>query len=214
MSARAGVGIFEQLRVTNSSMVELLKRLDEWIRPRVVLQVKPSRTSSNVLKFHLKNIGNSPAYGISCHFTPDIKYASTELMLSQIPIFNKMSILVPNEEIVFFFANAIEYLNDKSKPAEFEANISYKNDHGTDFEEKIAIKVNELEGLLFLPEKSLADVAEGLRRIERSLTRIESSLTKEKSQKIRSEAIRLSTLAKNRKQSILKKRRPIIVAKE
>jgi hypothetical protein len=147
------------------------------MRPRVIVQIRPSKSSINLLNFEIKNVGNTPALDISCHFDPDIRYQKTDLQLSQLPIFSNLNVLAPKEEIVFLFASAIEYFNDPSKPPmETKATVSYRSDTNEKYEEKITIKINQLEKVYFAEEKGLNSVAEELRRMERILERLDFTL--------------------------------------
>ena len=110
MSAPAIRGINERLSETNACLKELNCEIKNYTKPRVIVQIRISNASLNLLNFEIANVGNSPAYDISCHFNPDIFYPKTSLQLSQLPVFNNLSILSPHEKIVFLFANAIEYL--------------------------------------------------------------------------------------------------------
>ena len=153
-------------------MQALVKGIKSYMRPRVVVQVRPSKTSTNILNFEIKNVGNTAAYDISCRFAPDIKYLKTDMLLSQLRVFNNLGFLAPKEEIIFLFDNAIEYFNDPSRPMEIEATISYGDETNEKYEEKIPIKINQLEKLLFAEERGIEDVVDRLRRIERELDKI------------------------------------------
>jgi len=175
MSAPAIRGLNERLDKVNETIQELVKEFKSYVRPRIIVQIRPSKTSVNILDFEIKNVGKTTAYDISCRFTPDIKYEKTDLLLSQLPVFNNLSLLAPKDGIVFFFASAIEYFNDKTKPMELETVITYRDDAGRKYEEKTVIKVNLLEKLMFIKEKSIDDIVDTLRRIERMLDKMEYS---------------------------------------
>jgi hypothetical protein len=150
------------------------------MRPRVIVQIRPSKTSLNLLNFEIKNVGNTPAFDISCHFDPDIQYQKTDLQLSQLPIFNNLNVLAPKEKVVFLFASAIEYFNDQSKPMETRATVSYRSDTDEKYEERISIKINQLEKVYFAQEKGLNSVADELRRIEKIMDKLEYALRQRK----------------------------------
>ena len=178
MSAPAIRGISQKLSQTNDCLNGLICEIKNYMRPRVIVRVRPLKTSVNILNFEVINLGNTPAYNISCHFNPDIEYAKTGINLSKLPVFNNLSVLAPHEILAFFFASAIEYLNDKSKPMEIDVIVEYEDENQKRYENRILIKINELEKINFIEEKGLDDIVSVLKSIERRLDRIENSMRK------------------------------------
>jgi len=173
MSATSIRGVIEPLNRINEMIQEFVKEIRKYNRPRVIVQIKPSNVSVNILNLEIKNIGNVAAYDVSCRFVPDVRYHKTELLLSQLPVFNNLRLLAPREEIAFFFANAIDYFNDPTKPMEIETTVSYRDSENTTYEEQFIIKINQLENLAISREKGFDDIVIALRRIERELDKIE-----------------------------------------
>ncbi len=138
--------------------------------PYVFVDIKPKEGQIQVLEVVIRNIGGGPAFNFNCKFTPDVLYREKpKITISDLPIFKNLKVLPPKEEIKFFFAPALEYMKDTTKPKEFEVFVSYgdifEETHNDSFH--IDLKVRNI--LLFTEEKGLNDVAKEVERLTREI---------------------------------------------
>lgn len=153
------------------SLVEEIKQVRKLeSMPYVLVDIKPKETQIQVLEVVIRNIGEWCAFNFNCKFTPDILYREKpKVTISDLPIFKNLKILPPKEEIKFFFANATEYMNDITKPKEFDAFISYEDGFGQVHNESNHIDLAVRNILLFTEEKGLNDVAKEVERLTREI---------------------------------------------
>ncbi|MEW6095132.1 MAG: hypothetical protein AB1567_01205 [bacterium] len=138
--------------------------------PYVLVDIKPKVGQIQVLEVVIRNIGGGPAFNLNCKFTPDVIYREKpKVTLSELPIFKNLNVLPPKEEIKFFFAPALEYMKDTTKPKEIEVFVSYRDIfeevHNDSFH--IDLKVRNI--LLFTEEKGLNDLAKEVERLTREI---------------------------------------------
>ncbi|MFH1562962.1 MAG: hypothetical protein ABIF11_06050 [Nitrospirota bacterium] len=138
--------------------------------PYVLVDIKPKETQIQVLEVVIRNIGEGCAFNFNCKFTPDILYREKpKITISDLPIFKNLKVIPPKEEIKFFFASAPEYMNDVTKPKEFEVFISYEDSFGETHNESAHIDLAVRNILLFTEEKGLNDVAKEVERLTREI---------------------------------------------
>jgi hypothetical protein len=145
--------------------------------PYVLVDIKPKEKQVQVLEVVIRNIGGGPAFNLNCKFTPDVIYREKpKITISDLPIFKNLKVLPPKEEIRFFFATALEYMKDATKPKEFEVFVSYEDMfeevHNDSFH--IDLKVRSI--LLFTEEKGLDDVAKEVERLTREICWLRRSI--------------------------------------
>ncbi|MCS4538634.1 MAG: hypothetical protein HYY67_07250 [Thaumarchaeota archaeon] len=144
----------------------------QW-RPRVVVDIGPSKTDwPGLFDVSIRNIGGSPAFGISCVFTPDLPYPEQE-KLSSLAIFQKLPMLAQGDEIRFFFESSVTYLNNPETPKRSTATISYRDSDDTSYTEKNEINLELYRGILYGDRKDIDDVVKELRNLTRILEKLE-----------------------------------------
>lgn len=160
------------------NLVEEIKQIHKaGCMPYVLVDIKPKEKQVQVLEVVIRNIGEGPAFNLNCKFTPDVIYRQKpKITISDLPIFKNLKVFPPKEEIRFFFAPALEYMKDTTKPKEFEVFISYedmfKEVHNDSFH--IDLKVRSI--LLFTEEKGLDDVAKEVERLTREICWLRRSI--------------------------------------
>lgn len=156
---------------TSCNLVEEIKQVRKSENmPYVLVDIKPKEGQIQALEVVVRNIGGGPAFNLNCKFAPDVLYREKpKITLSDLPIFKNLKLLPPKEEIKFFFAPALEYMQDTTKPKEFEVFVSYedifKEVHNDSFH--IDLKVRNI--LLFTEEKGLNDIAKEVERLTREV---------------------------------------------
>ncbi len=153
------------------SLVEEIKQVRKSeSMPHVLVDIKPKETQIQALEVVIRNIGEGCAFNFNCKFTPDILYREKpKITISDLPIFKNLKVIPPKEEIRFFFANATEYMNDVTKPKEFDVFISYEDGFGQVQNESAHIDLTVRNILLFTEEKGLNDVAKEVERLTREI---------------------------------------------
>jgi hypothetical protein len=164
--------------IASCNLVEEIKQIRKAeCMPYVLIDIKPKEKQVQVLEVIIRNIGGGPAFNLNCKFTPDVIYRQNpKITISDLPIFKNLKVLPPKEEIRFFFATALEYMKDATKPKEFEVFVSYedmfKEVHNDSFH--IDLKVRSI--LLFTEEKGLDDVAKEVERLTREICWLRRSI--------------------------------------
>lgn len=160
------------------NLIEEIKQLRKAENmPYVVVDIKPKETQVQMLEVVIRNIGGGSAFDLNCKFTPDVIYREKpKITLSELPIFKNLKILPPKDEIRFFFASALEYMKDDTKPKVFEAFVSYKDKFGEIHKDSFHIDLNVRNTLLFTEEKGLNDVAKEVERLTREICWLRRSI--------------------------------------
>jgi len=145
--------------------------------PYVVVDIKPKEGQVQVLEVVIRNLGGGPAFNFNCKFTPDVLYRENpKITISDLPIFKGLKVIPPKEEIKFFFASALEYMKDASKPKEFEVFLSYEDSFGQMHDDSLHINLKVRNILLFTEEKGLNDVAKEVERLTREMCWLRRSI--------------------------------------
>lgn len=138
--------------------------------PYVLVDIKPKEGQIQVLEVVIRNIGGGPAFNFNCKFTPDVLYREKpRITISDLPIFKNLKVLPPKQEIKFFFAPALDYMKDITKPKEFEVFVSYENIFKETHNDSFHIDLKVMNILLFTEEKGLNDVAKEVERLTREI---------------------------------------------
>lgn len=145
--------------------------------PYILVDIKPKEGQIQVLEVVIRNIGGGAAFNFNCQFTPDVIYRENpKITISELPIFKNLKIIPPKEEIKFFFASALEYMKDASKPKEFEVFLSYEDSFGEKHDDSLHINLKVRNILLFTEEKGLNDIAKEVERLTREMCWLRRSI--------------------------------------
>lgn len=151
-----------------------LESYDTW-RPRLVFDIAPSkRYYSDFYDVSLRNAGGSPAYNITCIFSPDLPYAE-DSTLSNLPIFKNLDHLVQGDEITFYFGNSLKFLNDDSFRKETVVTMNYEDVQGNSLSDKSKVDLEKYRGIVFVQTKSIDNIVSELHKLERTLSAIRRS---------------------------------------
>jgi len=164
--------------VTSCNLIEEIKqvrRLENM--PYVLVDIRPKEGQVQVLEAVVRNIGEGPAFNFNCKFTPDVIYREKpKVTLSDLPIFKNLKVLPPKEEIKFFFAYAMEYMQDVTKPKEFEAFITYEDIFKEVHNDSCHIDLRLRSTLIFTEEKGLNDIVKEVERLTREICWLRRSI--------------------------------------
>jgi hypothetical protein len=149
------------LPIIGSYLKEIVDEIHDLRRPRVFLDILPNETKSNILDIVLKNIGGSPAYNISCSFSPDLPYYE-KTSLSQMSFFKNLNYLEQGRAIDFPFDSFPSYLADPKNPTKIEVWVEYSDTKGYRYKEKSLVDIEKYRGLLGKDEATLKDVVRQL----------------------------------------------------
>jgi hypothetical protein len=150
----------------------LKDELKEIRRPRMLFDIAPNNKRwTNLYYVTLKNVGGSPAFNISCAFTPDLQYADTTL--SKLPIFKNLHHLAQGDEISFFYESATRFLNDPKYTLKSTVKITYEDSSKNRFDEPFEVDLERYRNILYTEEKDIGDLIQQVTRIQRTLERIQ-----------------------------------------
>ncbi|MEW6621280.1 MAG: hypothetical protein AB1422_18445 [bacterium] len=163
-----------QVRKSTTASYKLIEEFKEIRKsesmPYVIVDIKPRESQIQALEVVIRNIGEGAAFNFNCKFAPDILYRDKpKITISELPIFKNLKVIPPKEEIRFFFAHAMEYINDPAKPKEFEVFIAYEDMFKEMHNDSFHIDLNIRSILLFTEEKGLNDVVKEVERLTREI---------------------------------------------
>ena len=149
---------------------ELIHELRQIYRPRVFFDIVPARL--NMLNFHLRNSGRSPAFNISCSFNPDLPYYD-DTSLSSLPILKNLPFLEDSKEISFYYNTLPSILEDSTFPKETNVRITYADSDKNIYSENYIINLERYRGTRVSDTADLRDIHEDLDNIRKVLDNIQ-----------------------------------------
>lgn len=137
-------------------------------QPHVVVTLAPNRWSARHFNLHVDNTGNATAYDIRVTITPPLQNGEARGSDAKIP-FETISVLKPGAGLSSYLS---EYQLLKGKT--FEVKISWlKSSSGKTREENSYIlRMSDHEGVSWLGTDPVMDVAQHLKKMEKSLADI------------------------------------------
>lgn len=163
----------EAIQQLNRSVRALAKELARRNRPLVFVEIGPGKTGHiNMFMVRVANVGMSTAYDITCQFEPDFPYHG-DTTLSQLPVFQRLDYLPPNEELTFFFESAITYLNDPNTPKRTTATLTYRDFDEEQYTDKLVIDLKRFDKLRYPETHDINDLVKQIEDLTRVLERIQ-----------------------------------------
>jgi hypothetical protein len=150
---------------------ELIAESREIYRPRVFVNIVPNR-KVNILDIILRNSGRSPAFNITCSFDPDLPYYN-EVTLSNLSLFENLSLLEQNQEISFFYNSLQSVLEDDTFPKKTTVRIKYNDSKNRIYIENYIIDLIKYKGILVSDSADITDIHKDLENIIRQLDNIQ-----------------------------------------
>ncbi|MEB3900131.1 hypothetical protein ODI84_08060 [Pseudomonas putida] len=155
-------------RVTKLLAKETTRMAEASAQPHVVVTLAPNRWSARHFNLHVDNTGNATAYDIRVTITPPLPNGEARGDDAKIP-FETISVLKPGAGLSSYLS---EYQLLKGKT--FEVKISWlKSSSGKTREENSYIlRMSDHEGVSWLGTDPAMDVAQHLKKMEKSLADI------------------------------------------
>ncbi len=137
--------------------------------PMVIGYLKPDRTTVNVIRFHIRNVGKGPAFNVSMEILGEKEmYRERGLRLPFEPQRPPITALPQDDDLGFFFGVGHELLGDPSLPP-VTISISYENASGRVFNENSAVDIRQFEGFSWVGRLAEDEIAKTLNKIERTI---------------------------------------------
>lgn len=162
------IATFFLWRVTLVLARETTRMAEASAQPHVVVTLAPNRWSARHFNLHVDNTGNATAYDIRVTITPPLQNGEARGSDAKIP-FETISVLKPGSGLSSYLS---EYQLLKGKT--FEVKISWlKSSSGKTREENSYIlRMSDHEGVSWLGTDPAMDVAQHLKKMEKSLADI------------------------------------------
>lgn len=131
----------------SASVAEMRETRRAESAPYVILYCTIDCDGIRAIIFTIKNIGRTPARDIHFQYKPPLSEITSELPPSPW-IKNGFHSLAPNQEVSTVFANLSDYFKGGSRPGIYNVTVSFKNDHGVQFESDCIIDIESQRGLI------------------------------------------------------------------
>lgn len=186
-TALAAFGGLCILIVTFLYLLETRKMVQEMQRqkePAVTIKLIPDKDHFNFFNVLIKNTGGSPAYDITINFNPDLPYADTTL--NNVNAIKNLPLLEAGEEMEFFFASAIDYIEKQTNPMTSTVTIryysaaKYEKNKGKEFKRIYTLNINERIDQRLVSKKNVNDLVTEIEELKQGLLILLSEMKEEK----------------------------------